>query len=237
MEELLYGAGMLCIYYVIAASTMLLGRVFLKIPDELFRKMLHFVLLGSYTLFITTFDNWWMSVIFAVLFEAVVYPILKWFERFEKFSGIVNERKKGELKKSLLLAFTMLAVCIVVCWGLMGEKLLVLACMYAWGVGDAFAALIGKTFGKHKIKWKRVDGKKSVEGSTAMFLTSALAVLAVLLFRGGLSIAGYIVIPIAGAGICTFVELLTTNGNDTVTCPTAAMVVMLPLVVIFGGGL
>ena len=42
-----------------------------------------------------------------------------------------------------------------------------LASIYAWGVDDALVALIGKKFGKHKIKWKLADGKKSVEGSLA----------------------------------------------------------------------
>ena len=68
-----------------------------------------------------------------------------------------------------------------------------------------------------------------------MFLTSALAVLTVLLFRGDMAVAGYIVIPIAAATACTAVELFTPGGMDTVTCPMAAIIVILPLVMIFGG--
>ena len=129
----------------------------------------------------------------------------------------------------------MLAAAIAVCWGWLDDKLLVLACMYAWGVGDAFAALIGKRFGKHKLNWKRVDPRKSVEGSLAMFLTSWAAVTIVLLCRGGLPPVGYVLISAAGAAVCTLVELHTPNGMDTVTCPTAALVTILPLVALFGG--
>ena len=33
------------------------------------------------------------------------------------------------------------------------------------GIGDAFAALIAKRFGKHKIKFRLADNKKSFESS------------------------------------------------------------------------
>ena len=107
--------------------------------------------------------------------------------------------------------------------------------MYAWGVGDGFAALVGKKYGKHKIRMKYVDHHKSIEGSAAMFITSALAVFLVMLSNKGLHPAAYAVIPIAGAGVATFVEMITKNGLDTITCPAAAMAVMVPLMAMFGG--
>lgn len=235
MQELMNGAGIVCIYFVVAASVMMACRWLFKIPDELFRKTLHFVLLASYIPFVLAFETWWISALFAVAFEILVYPILVWFEHFRNYSSFTTERKKGEFKHSLLLTFTMLAVCICLCWGWRNDRYLVLACMYAWGVGDAFAALIGKRFGKHKIHLKYADAHKSLEGSGAMFVTSALSILIVLLFRGGLRPVGYVLIPVAGAAATTLVELITKDGNDTVTCPTAAMVVILPLVAVLGG--
>jgi len=235
MHELLYGAGIVCIYFVIAASSMLTMRWFIRIPDELFRKLLHFILLGAYIPFAFAFESWWLSVILALVLEILIYPALAWAEHLSHFSTFVNERSKGEFKHSLLLAFTMLAVCNSICWGLLGDKFLGLACMYAWGIGDAFAALIGKQFGKHKITWKYADHHKSVEGSLAMFFSSALSVFCVLRIHNHLSTAAYIVIPLAGAGIVTLVEMVTPNGKDTVTCPTAAMIVMIPLMALFGG--
>lgn len=235
MQELLRGALSVCLYFIVVASILLSCRWLFKIPDELFRKTLHSVLLVSYIPFVFAFDTWWISAGFAVALEILIYPILAWFERFQHYSDITTERKKGEFKQSLLLAFTMLAVCICVCWGWRKDRYLVLACMYAWGVGDAFAALVGKKFGRHKIKMRLTDGKKSVEGTAAMFTTSALAILTVLLLRGGLQPVGYAAIPIAGAAAAAFVELITKGGYDTVTCPTAAMAVILPLVAVFGG--
>jgi dolichol kinase len=81
-------------------------------------------------------------------------------ERIERFSEFITERKKGELKSSLLLVFGMFAFIITICWGLLGDPYLVLASVYAWGFGDAAAALIGKRFGKHKIRWEYMDGEK-----------------------------------------------------------------------------
>jgi len=235
MTELLHGAGAVCIYFVVAASTAFALRMTRKIPDEIFRKGLHFILLGAYIPFVTAFETWYLAALFAVVLEILIYPILAWFEHFQNYSSITTERKKGEFKHSLLLAFTMLAVAIAVCWGWLGDKLLVLACMYAWGVGDAFAALIGKRFGRHKIRLKFADRRKSVEGSLAMFLSSALSVAVVLLIRGGLSWGGYVVIPMAAAAVTTLVEMHTRGGMDTVTCPTAALLVILPLAQLFEG--
>ena len=235
MQELLHGTGIVLLYFIAAASLMLTLRRLIRIPDELFRKILHSILLISYIPFAFAFETWWRSVLLTVMMEIAIYPLLALAERLPVFSSFVNERKHGEFKQSLILAFSMLAFCNTVCWGLLGDKYLGLACMYAWGVGDAFAALIGKRFGRHKITWKYADSRKSVEGTAAMFVTSAIAVACVLLAHNHLPWPAYIIIPGAGAGAAAVVELISKNGLDTVTCPTAAMAVMIPLTALFGG--
>ena len=235
MSDLLHGILIVVFYLILAASTAFICRVLFTIPDEIFRKTLHFILLASYIPFVFAFENWQNSAMAAVALEIIIYPILACAERLKRYSSFLTERKGGEFKQSLLLAFTMLAVCVCVCWGWLGDRYLVLACMYAWGVGDAFAALCGKAFGRHKIVLAHTGAVKSVEGSLAMFITSALSVLIILLLRGGLNPAGYILIPLAGSAACTLVELFTPNGLDTITCPTAAMFVILPLTAVFGG--
>lgn len=235
MTEFLYGAGVVCAYFIVAASGMLTLRRLIRIPDELFRKILHFILLFSYIPFAFAFETWWRSVLLTLVLELLIYPVLALAERLPRFSAFVNERKGGEFKHSLLLAFTMLALCNSVCWGLLGDKYLSIACMYAWGVGDAFAALVGKRFGRHKIKWRFADGRKSVEGSAAMFVTSSIAVACVLLAHNHLSLPAYLVISASGAGAATVVEMVSKEGYDTVLCPAAAMAVMIPLMALFGG--
>jgi hypothetical protein len=65
-------------------------------------------------------------------------------ERIERFSEFITERKKGELKSSLLLVFGMFAIIIIICWGLLGDPYLVLASGYAWGLGVGRPRLLGK---------------------------------------------------------------------------------------------
>lgn len=235
MQEVIHGTAIILIYFLIAASVAIGCRFLIKIPNELFRKILHGILLGSLFMFVLVFETWWIVALEAVIFAILVYPVLVFFERFHTYSQVTTERKKGELKTSLLLVFFMYATVVTVCWGWFGDKYLVLASVSAWGFGDAAAAMLGKRFGKHKITWKYTDGKKSLEGSLSMFLVSFISVAAVLLCRGGLSAAGCIVISLVTALVSTIAELYSKGGNDTVICPLSAMAVLLPLVYMFGG--
>ena len=235
MQELLRGAYVFILYLAPMAVIMLTARKFLKIPDELFRKILHFILLGAYFPFLFAFKTWWISAGFAASLIVVLYPILALSGKLPFFSAFVNERKKGEFKSSMVLALLTMVMSISICWGFFGDKLLTLACVYAWGVGDAFAALIGKQFGKHKIKLPMADPRKSWEGSAAMFLSAVISVLAVLLVRGGLGFGACLMIALLAALATTYVELITKDGLDTITCPAVAMMVIIPLIKILGG--
>lgn len=235
MQQILVGAGMVILYFVIAAGIAIICRLMIKIPDELFRKILHCILLFSLLFFVFSFRIWWHSALVAIVFAAVVYPILVLLERIPSFSKVTTERKKGELKSSLLLVFSMFAVVIAVCWGWLGDKYLVLASVYAWGFGDAAAALIGKKFGKHKLKFRYLDGKKSLEGSLAMGLTAFISVVVILGLRGGMPLAVCIFIALPTAVVSAVAELYSREGMDTVICPLCSMAILVLLVHLFGG--
>ena len=230
MHPFLYGAGITVLYIMVAAGSIFLARKMFSIPDELFRKMLHFVLLGAYIPLVFAFEAWWMAAIFAASLIMILFPALSLAGKIPMFSSFVNERKKGEFKSSMVLAVGMMAFSVSVCWGLFADQYLVLASIYAWGIGDGFAALVGKRYGKHKITWKPADGKKSVEGSLTMFLCAMVSVCTVLLIRGGIGVTMCFVIAFLAALVCTVAELCAKNGMDTVVCPISAMVVILPMV-------
>ena len=232
MHPFWYGTGVTVLYIVVAVGLMLVSRKLFTIPDELFRKILHFILLGAYIPLVFAFEKWWMSAIFASSLIVILFPALFLAEKIPMFSSFVNERKKGEFKSSMVLAVGMMAFSVAVCWGLFGDKYLVLASIYAWGIGDALAALVGKRFGKHKIKWKVADGKKSIEGSLAMFFCALVSVFTVLLVRGGLPMPICIATAVLAAIVCTASELCAKNGLDTVVCPVSAMVVIIPMVIL-----
>lgn len=235
MHELLHGFLIIIIYFVVCASCALFIHLFTPIPDEPFRKLLHFILLGSLLVWLLVFDSWWISALTAVAFALLVYPILSLAEHLKGYSAMLTERKSGEVKRSLLVVFLMYAIVCCVCWGWLDDKLLTLACIYAWGVGDALAALVGKRWGRHKINWRGIDGRKSFEGSLAMLCTSFVCVLVILLFHGGMPWYGYLVTAVAAAVVSALTELYTPGGMDTITCPLAAMAVILPLETAFGG--
>lgn len=235
MTCFLTGTGKILLYFAIAAGTALTCRVLIRIPDELFRKILHCIVLGSLPVFLTAFAVWWMAAVEAIAFALAVFPLLVILERIPGFSRLTTERKHGELKNSLLLVFFMYALVIGICWGWLKDRYLVLASIYAWGFGDAAAALVGKRYGHHKIPWKCSDGKKSFEGSGAMLAVSLVTVLVILSLRGGMTPAGLIITAVIVAMAATMAELCSKNGNDTVICPLSAMAVLLPLIELFGG--
>ena len=68
-----------------------------------------------------------------------------------------------------------------------------------------------------------------------MLLCSLISVFTVLLIRGGIDMAICFVIAFLAAIVCTIAELCTKGGFDTITCPTVAMVIIIPLVKILGG--
>lgn len=235
MNEFFSGFGYIIIYFVFCASIALLLRLKIRIEDEVFRKLLHGILLGSLSVWVFAYSTWWMAALAAVLFAIAVYPMLYMAENIKGYSKVVTERKSGELKSSLLIVFFMFAVVVAICWGWLGERMLTLACVYSWGFGDAAAALIGKRLGRHKIGGRIIKGRKSVEGTLAMFLVSFISVLVILTLRGRMGNGAILLVSGVTAAVSAVVELYTPNGLDTITCPFAAMAVMLPMIYQFGG--
>ena len=233
MNPFLHGTLITVLYILVAVGVMMLIRAIATIPDELFRKALHFVLLGAYIPLVFAFSEWWMAALFASSLIVILFPALHFAQKIPMFSSFVNERKKGEFKSSMIYAVGMMAFSILVCWGLAGDKYLVLASIYAWGIGDGLAALVGKKYGKHKIKWKLADGKKSVEGSLTMFLCSLVSVITVLMIRGNINIFACLFIGILTAVVTTVAELCAKDGLDTIICPISAMVVIIPMTMLF----
>ncbi len=227
--EFLTGLGILCGYFIVCASAALLLRRYIRIPSEVFRKLLHIILLCSLFVWIYAFRTWWVASIAALVFIAIVFPLLSLAEKLTFYSELLTERKSGEIKQSLVLVFSMFAVLNSICWGWLGKRWLVLACICAWGFGDAAAALIGKKYGRHYLEGRFIEGRKSVEGTLAMFSVSFISVLIVLLVNG--NAVWYVSLATAAltAAVSAAVELFTRNGMDTVTCPFAAAAVLLPL--------
>jgi len=98
-------------------------------------------------------------------------------ERVPGYSDLLTERGHGEIKRSLLLVFFMFSFILLLCWGILERKYLVLASVLAWGVGDAAAALFGKKFGRIRLRGRGLSGEKTLEGFLAMFFFATSRIL------------------------------------------------------------
>ncbi len=169
--------------------------------DEIKRKTFHILTL----IYVAAF--WFLpkNIVMAGLFTAVVIVITGEIIRFknEKFNIFILKilggvHRQSEEHRMSGLAWTLLGALLTIF--LFENKTYVLTSFLYLAFGDAFAALFGKTFGRHKIY-----AGKSLEGSTACFAVCF--------------IIGLLVLPswqfaLAGALIAAFIETIPWPLND-----------------------
>lgn len=233
--KFLTGFGMFVGYYLIAILLLLTVKVSLKPPKELFRKMLHLTCAMSVLVLLYVFDTWYLAFFAAILFAIALYPLISYAERFPRIMEILIQRRDGEIKSSLIIVFYMMAVLIGIFWGWLGEewKYIIVVSIMAWGFGDAAAALVGKAFGHNPIRHAPVNGSKTWEGTIAMYCVSVAVIFVSLLFQTSypwyLCLAGALLV----APVCALVELISSNGIDTITVPFAAAISISSLNILF----
>ncbi len=201
-------------------------RMYTHIPAYIFRKLLHMVAFTCVTLMIVFADTWQAASLTSLIIAGAAYPILAVLEDKPWFSRLFVEKSHGEICRSLWMLFGMFAALTAVSWGIFHSPERAAVSVLMWGIGDAFAALVGIPFGKHKINIPPVNGKKSWEGSTAMLISSlACGLLFVSLTGTELSMLSLFTAALAG----TLTELLTPSEYDTVTVPAVILAVLLLL--------
>lgn len=204
----------------------ILFRYVIKLKGEWYRKALHFFFMGSIIFWLYVFTYWYTSVIVLITYLILALIGLTILERYSFYNDLLAERFKGEVKRSLTIAFLVFITAISVFWGIYGEayKYIILAGVLAWGIGDALAALVGKKENNKVIEHKLVKNKKTVEGSIAMFIGSTIVVFLVLLFVGEKQGLYSLLVALVAGVIGTFVELYTKDGWDTLTLPITLMI-------------
>lgn len=197
-----------------------------KVPKFIFRKLLHLVAFTCVILMLLAADDWYAASIASLLIAAVIYPVLAMAEKERWFAELFIEKRPGEIKRSLILLFTTFAVLTAVGWGLLGKQLITAAAILMWGVGDAAAAIVGIPFGRHKVKIKLADGKKSWEGTISMFLTSFIFGAAFLLFHAHMPAESVMLNCVLGAAAGAATELFSPSEWDTVSVPAVILIVL-----------
>ncbi len=224
VPETLRCFGQLLLYLVPCVLILLPVRFLTRVPDFVFRKLLHIVAFTCFTVMTLTAESWQAAALTCLIIAALAYPLLALLEGRSWYGRLFVQKSPGEIKRSLLMLFFMFTAVITVSWGLLGNPHAAAAAILMWGVGDAAAALVGIPFGKHKVRLRPVDGRKSWEGSCAMLAASMLTGFTLLRL--------YCAYPAGTSLICTFAmavfgtaaELFSPSEWDTVTVPVTMLV-------------
>lgn len=219
--------GKFMLYIVPCVAAALFFRFFTKVPPFVFRKLLHLIAFSCITFMIFVAESWQAACLTSCLLAALIYPLLVIFEKESWFSKLLVQKRAGEIKSSLLMLFLMFAAVVAVAWGIFGKPYDAAAAILMWGTGDAAAALVGVPFGKHKVKVKPADGKKSWEGTGAMFFVSLICGLAVFVLHCHFPFWKAFLPVFGGAAAGAATELFSPGEYDTATVPVAILTVLL----------
>ena len=225
--------GTIVAFVIPCVVILLLIRKLFKPASYIFRKLLHIVAFSGLTFMVMRAESWLSVVIAALIFAGILFPLLSILEKEEWFPKFFVQKKPGEIKISMFMLLFMFALLVAVAWGIFDKPLIAATSILMWGAGDGAAALIGIPFGKHKVKFKPADGKKSWEGSAAMLAVSFIYGVLMLAIAQGTGIAQALAFSLCAALFGTATELFTPSEFDTVTVPAVieAVLVLLSFIV------
>jgi phytol kinase len=164
------------------------------------------------------FDHWIWAALPAMGF--VVLNGLAWhFGWFKSMEG--EKRNIGvilfPLSTALALRFFWLPP-----WSVVGVAAILVLC---WG--DAAGALVGRRFGR--TRYTVFDHQRSLEGSTAMFCASLLAIAAAFMVFGIPLTGGIMISAVIVAALATGVEAVCPWGLDNLLIPATVAIAMVLL--------
>ena len=228
LMEFLKVLGIYLAYIVSLALILVMTYFTKKVPDYVFRKLLHIVAFTSILPLLFSTEIWWISALVEIAFLVLVIVALLLFERFPLYKKLFVEKGKHEVITSFVMLFGLMTILIAVFWGGFGAeyKYIIVASIMAWGPGDGAAAICGKHFGKHKLSGKMIEGVKSVEGSVAMAVTSFVFTFLTLLFMAPFTWYISLLLSVVIAPVAALVELYTKKGLDTITVPIVVCLVL-----------
>lgn len=234
LSEMLVCFGNYLLFIIPAALFLILLHIIFKIEREVFRKLLHVAAFSSTAVIVYHAERWQVACLTLVLFAVIVYPILQMAERWKGYSNLFVQRRTGEIKKSLLILFLTDAVLVAISWGIFNLSFVAVTAIFMWGCGDGTAALVGKRFGKHHVKLRWADEKKTWEGSFGMLIVSSVVGVICMLMMTAIPWYQCLLMAVITAVFGAYTELITKNGNDTATVPVVNTVVLLVLTVLLG---
>ena len=229
MNSYIYCLEMFIACLIPVLAMLILIKLKTKMSGEPFRKLLHTIAYMCPVYIMHFSDTWMTASVTLAIIGIVVYPLLVLVEKHPYYAKFFYQRRDGEVKVSMLQLFLGSAFIVAVCWGIFNMKYIAGCAILMWGPGDAAAALLGKRFGRHKINLPLADKKKSWEGSLSFALVSFVIGCIWLTYFTEMSALSVIITALVTSIAGAYTELITKGGFDTITVPTANMIMLLIL--------
>jgi dolichol kinase len=214
----------LVISFVYATSLIIIAEVIRRrrgYPQEFTRKIVH-VGAGMWVLgVLALFENWYIGIIPFASFIVINYIVWRY-----KLLDAVDAPDSSPGTVYFALSITILFGLLWRTGSPSDHGYIAAAGTMAMTWGDALAAIIGKTWGRHK--YTVGSSTRSWEGSLAMFIASGTAILLVLLLAPGSSLAplaaplGFgvsLTAALIAALIATGAEAISPHGMDNISVP------------------
>ena len=218
MEIILCGMN-----YILWALPLFLFLVLLhritEIKDFIFRKLLHITAFSGIVFLMEKGEDFLLIGICLIIGAFSTYLILSLAEHLPCYTGFFLEKKPFEVKRNLFGVFLISAILTFVFGGIFHQLHFAAVIIILWGFGDAFAALIGIPFGKHKINIHKKD--KSLEGTLAFIVFGfASAFIFVLLFAPELFLLHTFIPFLCLLSVCgALTEVFSKEAWDNIIVP------------------
>ena len=204
------------LYVSIVLAVSEISRRSLRLSVDLTRKFVHIAVGMIAFPLVILFQAWQFAIIPPLVFIVVNYVSY----RRQIFAGM-ETGERGQLGTVYFpISFSIL---IPLLWP---QPALLVASLMPLTWGDAFAALIGQRFGARR--FTILGQTRSIEGTSAMFVFSLLAVFLTLLFFAQ-PIATSFVFALIVALIASIVEAFSPFGIDNLTVPLSSAIVLVVL--------
>lgn len=232
MNEYLLEYLTILLWYIIpcflAGLVVLFIRFVIKPKDYIYRKVLHLCAIFTIFSFILPAHTWWISILDVLTVIILIDVTLLIIQRKPLYKVLFVEKSHNEVFVMINAYYLIMMVLIAFFFGFSGElhKYLAITAVLSWGIGDAAAAIVGISIGKHNLKLPLVDEHKTIEGSAAMFVGSYIACLITLLIFYNYPLWLIIIEPLVVALILTITEAISKKGLDTISCPLVATLIL-----------
>lgn len=184
----------------------------LRLPVEFTRKVVH-IAVGMWAWGTAAlFTDKWFAVIPPVAFIALNYLSYR--------RSLFTAMETGD-KSNLGTVYFPIAFAVIILLFFDISKAFMVAALMPMTWGDAFAAIIGKRYGRRRYALLGAHSRRSLEGSAAMFAFSFLSVWITLLVFGA-PFGAAILFALVMAFLATLVEAVSPAGLDNLLVPASS---------------